>query len=278
VIAAAAHADSAAGATPETRACPACGAREARILSRYSTSRWQVTECSACKFVFLRNPPAYERLVEEFAWQKTKIVEQKRREEARPAVAKLDQSTRWRLGAFKQRRPDLYRSLFKPGRVLDVGCGQGREIPRPFVPYGIEISRSLYEKAAVNMAKRGGQAVHGAAADAIATFPDRYFTGVILSSVVEHEVRPMELLSHVARVLESDGKAFIRVPNFGSLNRVAAGSHWCGFRHPDHVNYFTTHSLRGMAAKAGLAVKLLNPIRTPFDDNINAVLTPMAKH
>ena len=274
----AAHADPAGGVALEMRACPACGASEGRALPRYSKARWQVVECAACRFVFLRNPPVYERMVEEFAWEKTKVVEKKRREEARPAVAKIDQSTRWRLGAFKQRRPDLYRSLFKPGRVLDVGCGEGRQIPKPFVPYGIEISKALYEKAAANMSKRGGQAIHGPAAEAIAKFPDRYFTGVILSSVVEHELRPMDLLSHVARVLEQDGKAYIRVPNFGSFNRMINGGHWCGFRHPDHVNYFTTHSLRSMAAKAGLAAKLLNPVRTPFDDNINAILTPMARH
>lgn len=278
MIAAAAHADSAAGVMPETRACPACERQEARVLPRYSTPRWQVAECSNCGFVYLRNPPVYERMVEEFAWEKTKVVEKKRREEARPAIMKIDRSTRWRLGAFKQKRKDLYRSLFKPGRVLDVGCGEGRNIRKPFVPYGIEISKALYEKAAANMSKRGGQAVHGPAAEAIATFPDGFFSGVVLSSVVEHEVRPMQLLSHVARVLEQDGKAFIRVPNFGSLNRVITGGHWCGFRHPDHVNYFTANSLRSMAADTGLAMKLLHPVRTPFDDNINAVLTPTAKH
>jgi SAM-dependent methyltransferase len=278
VIAAGAHADSSAGVMPATRACPACEGQEARILPRYSTSRWQVVECASCRFVFLQNPPVYERMVEEFAWEKTKVVEKERRNESRPVVMQIDRSTRWRLGAFKQKRKDLYRSLFKQGRVLDVGCGGGRNIPKPFVPYGIEISKALYEKAEAKLAKRGGQAIHGAAAEIITTFSDGYFTGVVLSSVVEHELRPKQLLTHVARVLEKDGKAFIRVPNFGSLNRVIAGGHWCGIRHPDHVNYFTTKSLRSMAAEAGLAVQLLNPVRTPFDDNINAVLTPMAKH
>jgi SAM-dependent methyltransferase len=274
----AAHAETSGGASFDKRACPACEGQESHVLPRYSTPRWRVAECSKCHFVYLGNPPVYEQMVEEFAWEKTKVVEKERRKESRPVVMQIDRSTRWRLGAFKQKRKDLYRSLFKPGRVLDVGCGKGRHVPPPFVPYGIEISKARYEKAAVNMAKRGGHAIHGPAAEAISTFPDRYFSGVVLSSVVEHELRPKQLLTHVARVLEQDGKAFIRVPNFGSLNRVIAGSHWCGFRHPDHVNYFTTNSLRNMAAEAGLAVQLLNPVRTAFNDNINAVLTPMAKH
>jgi SAM-dependent methyltransferase len=274
----AAHAEVFAGVSPDLRRCPACDTQKSRVLPRYSTPRWQVAECANCRFVYLRNPPAYDQLVEEFAWERTKVAEKQRRAQTRPTVTKIDQSTRWRLGAFKPKRKDLYRSLFREGRVLDVGCGDGRNIPKPFIPYGIEISKALYEKAAVKFAKRGGEAVHGAAAEAITKFSDGYFTGVVLSSVVEHELKPKTLLTHVARVLEKDGKAFIRVPNFGSLNRVVVGSHWCGFRHPDHVNYFTTHSLRSMAAEAGLAVKLLSPVRTPFNDNINAVLTPMAKH
>jgi hypothetical protein len=38
------------------------------------------------------------------------------------------------------------------------------------------------------------------------------------------------------------------------------------------VNYFTTTSLGAMAGDCGLKLKLLNPIRLPLDDNINAVL------
>jgi hypothetical protein len=62
------------------------------------------------------------------------------------------------------------------------------------------------------------------------------------------------------------------VPNFGSVNRLVTGPKWCGFRHPDHVNYFTVASLRRMAAESGMSLRLLNPIRLPLDDNINGVL------
>ena len=86
-------------------------------------------------------------------------------------------------------------------------------------------------------------------------------------------MQPKKLLAHVARVLKDDGKAYIRVPNFGGINRRVMGAKWCGFRYPDHVNYFTVTSLRRLAADCGLNVRLLNPIRLPLDDNINAVLS-----
>ena len=175
----------------------------------------------------------------------------------------------------RRSRHDFYSGLFRPGRVLDIGCATGAGVPEPFIPYGIEISRALFEQAKGVMAARGGEAVHGGAAEAIATFPPKFFTGVILSSVLEHEKQPKTLLAHVARVLDDDGKAFVRVPNFGGANRAINGAKWCGFRYPDHVNYFTVATLRRMASDCGLKVRLLNPIRLPFDDNINAVLSKL---
>lgn len=258
------------------RACPLCAGRTAEPLAQYSTPEWHVVRCANCSFVYLRNPPAYAELETDFAWEKTSAVEVVRRKRQRPFLMWLDQATRWRLHMLKPSRADFYRRLFRRGRVLDVGCANGGGPPEPFIPYGIEISRGLYEQARVQMAARGGEAVHGAAAEAIRKFPDRFFTGVIMSSVVEHETQPKTLLAHVARVLEADGKAYIRVPNFGSVNRAVNGGKWCGFRHPDHVNYFTVATLRRMAAECGLKVRLLNPIRLPLDDNINAVLTRVA--
>lgn len=254
------------------RACPQCGGRSARPLPRYSTGEWHVVQCSACNFVFLSNPPAYESLVDEFAWEKTSKAEGERRKASRPFLMWLDRSTRWRLHLFGRSRPALYHRLFRPGRVLDVGCGGGAGPPEPFVPYGIEISKALHELSAPAMAARGGEVIHGPAAEAITAFQDRFFSGVILRSVLEHEVQPKRLLGEVARVLEDGGKAYVRVPNFGSINRVVNGGKWCGFRHPDHVNYFTAASLRRMAGDCGLTMKHLHPFRLPVDDNINAVL------
>ncbi len=122
------------------------------------------------------------------------------------------------------------------------------------------------------MAARGGQAIQAPAAEGIVTFPDRFFSGVVMSSVVEHEMSPKPLLRHVERVLADHGAAYIRVPNLDTLNRVILGRKWSGFRYPDHVNYFTPRSLRRMASDCGLRMRLRHPLRVPFDDNINALL------
>ena len=79
---------------------------------------------------------------------------------------------------------------FPLGRVLDVGCGSGRRVPEPFIPFGIEISRALFEQADAHMRGRGGWAVHAPALKGIGQFQTGYFSGIVLRSFLEHEVAP----------------------------------------------------------------------------------------
>ena len=256
------------------RVCPQCGNAQMRVLRKYSEESWRVVDCMACHgFVYLQNAPAYDRLADELAWEKTFVTERERRRVSYPWVNFIERMTRWRLLHLPGKRTRIYRRLFKNGRVLDVGCGGGHSIPEPYIPFGIEISNALAKEAHARMSARGGRAVCAPAIEGIALFSDRYFSGVVLSSFLEHEANPKPLLQQVARVIADDGKAYIRVPNFGSLNRRVMGSKWCGFRHPDHVNYFTSRSLRRMAMDCGLRMRLINPFLLPFNDNINAVLS-----
>jgi SAM-dependent methyltransferase len=255
-----------------TRACPQCEGAAFHALTDYSSPPWQIVECGACGFVFFRNPPQYERLSSEFAWEKTRVAEVERRKARSPIRMWLDGMTRWRAGIYSPGIAGRLKRLFAPGRVLDVGGGSGKKVPEPFIPFGVEISEALSREADTHMRTRGGRAIHAPAVDGVKEFPDRYFTGILLRSFLEHEKQPKELLEQCSRVLAPGGAIYVRVPNYGSLNRRMLGAKWCGFRYPDQVNYFTTTSLGTMAGNCRLRLKLLNPIRLPLDDNINAVL------
>lgn len=257
-----------------TRSCPQCAAAAFRALPAHSSPPWHVVDCAFCGFVFLRNPPEYNRLVNEFAWEKTRVAEVERRKSNSPVRMWLDRMTRWRAGIYSPGIAGRLRRVFAPGRVLDIGCGSGKKVPEPFIPFGIEISEELCRTADAHMRARGGRAIHAPAVDGVKEFPDGYFTGILLRSFLEHEMQPKALLGQCARVLAPGGAVYVRVPNYGSLNRRALGRKWCGFRYPDHVNYFTTRSLMRMASDCGLSIKLLNPLRLPLDDNINALLKP----
>jgi len=96
---------------------------------------------------------------------------------------------------------------------------------------------------------------------------------VIMSSFLEHESQPLELLKRIHPILASDGVIILKVPNFASWNRILRGRKWCGFRFPDHVNYFTPKTLKQLAQNANFTITRQSFFdRFPFNDSMYAVL------
>ncbi|MCF6322012.1 MAG: class I SAM-dependent methyltransferase [Rhizobiaceae bacterium] len=231
-----------------------------------------MVQCSGCDFIYLRNLPGYDALEDEFAWEKTSDLENLRRLQLRPLSARLSRITRWRLGLFGRsfNNVDKY---FQAGNILDIGCGAGSlKFGTHAIPYGIEVSRSLHAIADKNMREKGGYAVQAPALVGIKNFEDNFFDGVVMFSYLEHEQNPAMILSEVMRVLKPGSRVYLRVPNYGSINRRIMGKKWCGFRYPDHTNYFTRKTLKRMVNNAGFDFLVLNSLTLAFDDNINALL------
>ena len=254
------------------RHCPSCESDRATRIDAYSRDGWDVVACDDCGFVFLRNPPSYEALEEDFAWEKTYVEKKKKGGSTR--LSGLARSLRGRIDGARRRRAHAHLAqAFGAGRVLDIGCGYGKRITAPMTPFGIEISKGLWQRSDALMRSQGGFCVHGAGAEGIWSFEPGFFDGILMHSYLEHETEVARVLSGAHRALKPGGKVFVRVPNFGSLNRRIVGPKWCGFRYPDHVNYFTLSSLRSVAAKAGFDTTLVNRINLWVDDNIQVLLT-----
>jgi SAM-dependent methyltransferase len=253
------------------RACPSCGADAASLRAAYSPDPWEVAACADCGFVYLRNPPDYAALKEDLAWEKTYVAKREASGKGSTFFSPVARKIRNRLNMYRD-KSRLFRRWFNDGHVLDIGCGDTPRIPPPMTPYGIEISNELHRKSDRLMRQRGGFCLHGAGAQAIWEFEPDMFDGIVMNSYLEHETAVMEVLKGAHRALRKHGGVFIRVPNYGSLNRRVIGPKWCGFRYPDHVNYFTLSSLRNVAARAGFTTRLVNRITLPVDDNISVLL------
>ena len=257
----------------ESRDCPLCH-RDRRHTIRIASGDWHLVKCAYCGFVYLANPPSYAALVDEFAWEKTFAEETERRSGSRllpRSVHGLARAARTVLKG-KRRSQELrhIRRFFRAGPVLDVGCGSGkllRLMPPQFTPYGVEISQTLADDCDRTCRQRSGHVVHADAIEGMKTFPDRYFSGVMMRAYLEHEVNPAQALAQARRVLQPGGTLLIQVPNYGSFNRMVTGRRWCGYRYPDHVNYFTPQSLQRFVVAAGLRVKRFNLFdRFPLSD------------
>ena len=273
------------------RVCP--------LLERPSRTRtldiapppWVVRECLETGFVYLENPPGYDSLKAELAWEVTWQRESERRARAEPArYAFSGVLKRLRSRVLKRHKVAamtvaLVRASGSPRiRIVDLGCGAGQLLgivmdrlpadPRGRCePWGVEISNELARQSKEALAPYGGDCVHASALEGLGRFEPGSLDLVVMSSFLEHEIQPLPLLREAAARLRAGGQVLIKVPNYASWNRRLRGPKWCGFRWPDHVNYFTPATLAAMARAAGLEVERMNLFdRLPFSDSLYAVL------
>jgi SAM-dependent methyltransferase len=212
------------------------------------------------------------------AWERTTKVEERRRAEIRPISYKASKRTRFRKNLLPKKTMLHYiAARVHGGNVIDLGCGDGHAImgffPPLFIPFGIEISSKLAASAHDGFASRGGDVINAACIEGLRQFPENFFVAASLRSYLEHEAEPLPVLKALQRVLAPGAFAVVKVPNYGSLNRIVMGRRWCGFRYPDHLNYFSPGSLRAMARKAGFETSFGLTGRLPTSDNMWAVLT-----
>lgn len=257
-----------------TRDCPVCGAAGTHPkIEQYSHPDWATVKCHQCAFVFLQEAPVYEALSEDLAWTKQFAKEKKRRKEKQPVINWLDQKTRWRLHIARDDEWAYITERVSEGRVLDVGCGPINRVPEQFTPYGIEIGKEAAEIASRVMGARGGRAIHAPALEGLAEFEDGFFDGMIMRSYLEHEAQPRAVMELAHRKLRPGGVIYVKVPNYGTINRQVRGVDWCGFRFPDHLNYFDLPHMRALAEGAGFRMELKNVLSQLTNDNMHVFLT-----
>jgi SAM-dependent methyltransferase len=261
------------------RACPLCGTPSAQASpTKYGNTEWPIVECGQCGLVFIGRTPAQAEFEEERAWEKSFVQETERRARDHGALFALDRLTRARFKLAYRRRPKaIVARLARPGPVLDLGCGDGNSLHPPppgYVPFGIEVSKGLAATADAAFKSFGGKCIRAPAAEGLAMFPPKYFTAAIMLGYLEHEFHPLEILTRVRELLTDDAVVIVKMPNYASINRHVTGRQWCGFRLPDHVNYYTPRTLVALARRAGFDVRFGLLGRQPFSDNMWAQLRP----
>lgn len=279
------------------RMCPLLDHESGSQPLSYAPSPWNLRRCSDTGFVYLANPPAQDLFRDAFAWEVTHKAESRRRQQAEPAIHALSEGVKsLRRRVFKRDKvASIARNIactFAAGpiRLVDVGCAEGTLIERVVAgiphgiaarvePIGIEISTHLASVAEKTLSRRGGRCIHATGIEGLTLLEPASVHLIVLSCILEHEIEPLALLRGCRDRLATGGRIIVKVPNFNCFSRYLRGPKWCGFRWPDHVNYFTAETLAATTGRAGLEVVRMSLFdRSPLSDSLYAVLGGSSEH
>jgi SAM-dependent methyltransferase len=152
---------------------------------------------------------------------------------------------RWKA----RRRLEVIRRHKPGGRLLDIGCGGGDLLVEAraagYEGVGLDDSIALVAHAR----QRHGLEVH--CGDPASFKPSAPFEVVVMSHVLEHVVRPLQMLESVRRFLVPEGILYVATPNIASWQARFAG--WASYE-PYHFVYFSPSTLTRALEQAGFRV------------------------
>jgi 2-polyprenyl-3-methyl-5-hydroxy-6-metoxy-1,4-benzoquinol methylase len=189
------------------------------------------------------------------AWRQRAVAAIQHAELGYPVAADRVGSVLGRLLALSPRhramslREVLYVPYKKEGRLLEVGCGNGRFLDR-LRRAGWNCVGVDFDQEAARTARRLGLDVRVgdlAAQD----FADASFDALVMSHVIEHVPDPRAVLAECRRVLRPGGRIVLLTPNVRSLGHRVAGRHWIGLDPPRHLFVYTAAALGRLLDGAG---------------------------
>ncbi len=137
-----------------------------------------------------------------------------------------------------------------PGRLLDIGCNEGRGL-RLYARNGFQVEGLELNETAAAVARKARFDVHTCLLDEF--IPAAPYDVAVLSNVLEHSLEPRGMLLDVRRILVSGGHICISCPNSLSWLRKVFGRSWINWHVPFHIFHFSPNSLRQLLAETGYA-------------------------
>jgi 2-polyprenyl-3-methyl-5-hydroxy-6-metoxy-1,4-benzoquinol methylase len=225
--------------------CYVCGGHDFRL--RYTVCGWNIVTCKTCGFVFVNpryNETGAAAIYNEAGWFFSGDGGRKNY-----AVSEL---------ASVQRAEKVVAQIadHKPGThsLLDIGCGLG---------YVLDAGRRAgWDVTGIDLSQEGVAACrekgHTAFAGDLKTVgidPDRTFDIITAFDVFEHVCDPLDFLAALRKRASKDALIVLQVPNVRSFAAMLHGRHWQAFILPEHLNYFSSATIRKILARGGFTVR-----------------------
>jgi SAM-dependent methyltransferase len=126
------------------------------------------------------------------------------------------------------------------GRLLDVGCNEGRGLGL-YREHGFQAEGLELNSRAAAAARAAGFTVYEETLEQF--HPEEPYRHIVLSNVLEHTLDPAGMLGHVRRLLAPNGRVYISCPNRKSWLRDIFGRAWINWHVPFHISHFSHDDL-----------------------------------
>ncbi len=225
-----------------TETCPICGAR-GTVPFTHRTGHYEVVVCATCGLGRTVPQPPDAVLEALYKGEYTSM-------DARKFGGPIEVVRRFFVRALARR---IARRFGARGRVLDVGCGDGKLLvalaAHGFDGTGVELHSRVSERLPPGSDIRVFVGTLEQAA-----FPAASFRVVVLRHVLEHVHDPLATLTEVRRIIAPGGGLVIAVPNLASWQARASRDAWFHLDLPRHLFHFTPASLTRTLERTGFRV------------------------
>lgn len=144
------------------------------------------------------------------------------------------------------------------GRILDVGAGTGAFLntmkQQHWDVVGIEPDAGAREQAK----KLFDLQLHEA--DTLKDLPPSNFDAITMWHVLEHVHQLHHYVERLKEMIKQDGKIFIAVPNYTSLDAELYGNFWAAYDVPRHLYHFSPQSMYKLMELHGLKIIATKPM------------------
>ncbi len=224
--------------------CTYCESKDAKALfptvDVFGFS-YEIYQCDNCNAYYLTPPPDEERLA--LAYDESYYGEGEEKFEG--FVEKL-------LDFFRKRRAAKFaRAMGKKGKVLDIGCGNGRFLQFIQAQGDFSINGIEMEGGSAERAKRieGLKLKVGLLEDG--HFSDESLDGISMIHVFEHLTDPSGYLDIIDKILKPGGVLLMAFPNIGSTQAQKFKGDWLHLDPPRHLFFFDRPDFLSLMHKRG---------------------------
>lgn len=167
-------------------------------------------------------------------------------------LAQLVKLVTFLFGLSRQKKnvANMHLDGVPPGRLLEVGCGEGaflyRMKKREWLVEGLDLDSDAVRAAVENY---GIRVRTGRLEDM--NYAPKSFDAITMHHVIEHVFDPVGLMREAHRLLKPGGRLVSVTPNANSWGHERFRENWRGLEPPRHVSIFTRHALENATAAAG---------------------------